>query len=509
MSLPEALSAKEQPSTVSLSIEAYDGAPVDALDAPRRPRLRIVGLAASDEPLVWLFAGPLDPALEDDLLRAPLLADSRARIVPCEQAQRDGVMELLPLEPLEPGEEHVLAVAAWALPDVEPDARAPQVLEIRTSSGPESGARAIAAWPPDGAVGVGTDVPSVWLAFDGEVRGGDEGVWIEGPDGQAVESEVHVGACDEAQRGFSPNAVACVRLSPTAWLAPLAPHRIVVGRAALDARGGPVGPFTAMFRTAAGPDAVAPLPVVRACAIDEQPFELGCALISDRSIVLRIAASEPFELTLQSDAMTRTALAPAAELELHVDGLEPGEERTFELALRDSTGNVLNHTVVLRTHSDLASLSITEVRADPLGPEPYQELVELWNFGDAPIELQGMTLSDEASDLGTAVMPAARIDPGVRILLVPDAFDITDTHDVPVPPGTPLVRLGRALGSSGLANRGEALFLRDARGLRLSAAPASPSPMPGVCLQRVGEDARDGSPAAFALDPEQRCTPGR
>jgi hypothetical protein len=429
------------------------------------------------------------------------LAAQRERAVPCALSFTEQGLELLPNAPLAAGE-HVFAVAAWAL-----DQEAPLVLDIVVSAGPESGASMVAAWPADGSISVGTDLPAAWIAFDGELHNAEQGVWLEGPDGLAVDAEARAGTC--AQLGIAVQAEACVVLTPRGWLTPLGAHRISVGGDARDAHGAPVGPLAISFRTGSGPDARPPEPAARSCAIDETPFALGCALISDRSIALRIAASEPFAIDMAAGERHWSALAPSAETALAIDALVPGEQLEVSFELKDSTGNALQLRERFQTYADLPALSITEVLSNPLGPEPQQEYVELWSFGDRPIALAGMQLSDQLAKPGAALATQVVLDPGARVLLVADSFDGSDGSDVPIPPGTPLIRVGKAIGSAGLANRGEALFLRDAAGRRVSAAPALPSPSAGTCIARVGEDPRDGSASAFAADEALRCTPGR
>ncbi len=99
--------------------------------------------------------------------------------------------------------------------------------------------------------------------------------------------------------------------------------------------------------------------------------------------------------------------------------------------------------------------------------------------------------------------------PGGRALLVADGFDPSAPDDTPVPPGTVLVRMGTSLGSGGLSNAGEPLFLRDPEGHRVSAAPATPPPRAGVCRVRQVDDPRTGAPGSFGYDAEGGCTPGR
>jgi hypothetical protein len=174
----------------------------------------------------------------------------------------------------------------------------------------------------------------------------------------------------------------------------------------------------------------------------------------------------------------------------------------------DASGSPQEERFSVRTASDLAALSISEVRANPLGSEPAQEYVELWNFGARPLPVQGFSISDAPDEPGTRIVPDAILPPGARALLVSDAFDSTSDTDVRPAPGAILLRVGPTVTRAGLANSGEALFLRDREGRRLSAAPATPPPRPGVCSVRECEDPRSGAPGSFGYDPAASCTPG-
>jgi hypothetical protein len=67
--------------------------------------------------------------------------------------------------------------------------------------------------------------------------------------------------------------------------------------------------------------------------------------------------------------------------------------------------------------------------------------------------------------------------------------------------------VGKALAAGGLRNSGEALYLRDAEGRRISAAPGLP-PRTGRCLVRIAADMRTDEEAAFEHSEEAGCTPG-
>jgi hypothetical protein len=146
---------------------------------------------------------------------------------------------------------------------------------------------------------------------------------------------------------------------------------------------------------------------------------------------------------------------------------------------------------------------LNEVMANPAGPEPAQEWVELYNDGDAVVALDGFALEDSA---GRTVLPGSAIDPGAFALVVTDAFTADDGVDAPPAPGVSIVRVP-ALGRGGLSNDGERLILRDAAGAVVSTFPAVKTKN-GVSIARVAPDAPDADPASFAPSSNGSSTPG-
>jgi len=301
----------------------------------------------------------------------------------------------------------------------------------------------------------------------------------------------------------------CIRIAPSAWLAPSAPHAIVLGSALTDAHGAAVGPYRASFRSAPAPDTRGPALRTASCAVDEQATRVGCALIDDQSISLRVLADEPARFALRSDdgQASARAVAPAGDAVLQLSGLAPDGAYALELELRDAADNLSSEHLSLRTEAALATLSISELRADPLGPEPAQELVELLNYGNRPAQLQGFSLGDRLDVLGPAIAAEVVVQPSARVLLVADGFDPHEPSEPQPPAGALLVRVGKALAAGGLRNSGEPLYLRDRDGRRISAAPGL-APRAGHCLLRIAADMRSGEPAAFEQSEEAGCTPG-
>jgi hypothetical protein len=144
---------------------------------------------------------------------------------------------------------------------------------------------------------------------------------------------------------------------------------------------------------------------------------------------------------------------------------------------------------------------LNEAQANPLGPEPAQEWVELVNDGSVAANLGGYVLADIG---GTTTLPDALLPPGGYALIVNETFVEDDELDPPPAPGTLLLRVAK-LGLNGLSNSGEPLKLIDTEGQVVSRFPATPKPKAGRSVSRVKPDAPDGIAASFA---DSEPTPG-
>jgi hypothetical protein len=352
---------------------------------------------------------------------------------------------------------------------------------------------------------VPTNLAFAALVFDGEVVGAADAVWLQDADGLAAPADVMRVACDELDDAGE----SCLAITPRGALRASSSYALRTGVALRDAYGAPLPSFTSSFITATGADRQRPRWQDLACGIDEQAVDAGCALIDDTRITLRLQADEAVRFTIDDGRAKHVELSARGALHWTQSDLSEDTTLRFAVAAIDAAGNTTRTSFSLTTEHDLPTLSISEVLANPRGPEPAQELVEVHNFGREPIALDGFALSDSADQPGTPFVTDAVVQPGARVLLVPDAFVPDDTLDVPPPPGTLLVHVGKSLGKAGLANAGEPLFLRDPLGRRVSAAPASPPPKPGVCIVRTSPDPRSGEPSSFGYDAGDSCTPGR
>jgi hypothetical protein len=132
---------------------------------------------------------------------------------------------------------------------------------------------------------------------------------------------------------------------------------------------------------------------------------------------------------------------------------------------------------------------LTEVLQNPAGPEPAQEYVELLNLGSQAVDLAGWQLDDGDDGVGVNLLPAGKLAPGRRAVVVGKGYKPGSLDPSPVS-GALLVRLDRALGDSGLSNAGEVIVLRDPQGRVVSAysnqlGSASGKSFEGRSVQRV------------------------
>jgi hypothetical protein len=469
--------------------------------APRRPRFHVAPEAAwgGDPEPVMLFEGRFDDALRSDLGRAPLTQRSEARRVALVVDRSGDKTTAVVSHPLAPATEYTFVIAGWASTSDGGALEEPIALSFIVAAGAEGGSVVQGSWPADGTAGVPPNLPlaAVWL--DGEVMPTERGIRLEAG-GVVVAATTGPVSCLTV--GWP--AGTCFTLEPLR-LPPRASVAIVVDNSVRDRTDAPVGPVRFEIETAADFDETPPSFVALACALDEEPIDVGCLLRDDRSVTVRLQASEPARLFLEGPARADRTVAPRGAATLRLTGLEPGAPVDAVVRAIDLAGHVSSISLSTSTHGPLAPVGITEVRADPIGPEPAQEYVEVVNSGAVPLDLLGFRLADHPDREGDLITSSLRIPAGARALIVASGFDATHPDDVPVPDGVPLLRVDASLGSGGLTNRGEPLFLRDPEGRRVSAAP-SRTVAAGGCLVRVSDDLRTGDEAAFEEGP---CTPGR
>ena len=335
------------------------------------------------------------------------------------------------------------AVAVW---------RRDLVTADEGSGGPE----ARLAVPPSGAVEVPPNLARVATSFASPVAI-DRGATLE----LAAEDGSTVTLIDpEPCPGWVPGL--CLRCRPDAPVRSDMAYR-PGGGSLRDLLGRPaVAPAEPdYFITAAGPDVAAP--------------ELAGASVASLGpcVYARLVAEEPLQLRLTIGAAQDEAVAGPGPvtlgLRLAAIGAAPGTVATATLRAEDLAGNARELAIEAVLGDSLAPLApplgLAEILANPRGPEPAQEFVELVDLRDeGPAQLwEGLVLADRGAQAITGeegdALPGFMTRPGERVMVVATGYDPDEGSDVAPAPGTTLVRVDGSLAAGGLKNAGEPVSL--------------------------------------------------
>jgi hypothetical protein len=318
------------------------------------------------------------------------------------------------------------------------------------SSGPEP----ILLTPAPGQLGVATNLArletQVWPPVP--VPQPDATLLLEAADGSAAIVLIDPLDCT----GWVPGT--CLGWRPASPLQPGVRYR-PAGGSLVDRLGHPaVRPSVARetwFGTGSGPD-------------NDPPAVEVDARMQGRCLVLWIDAGEPVEAVLHIDAVARrTSIDHAGFVGLELSGFSPGDAIEWALELHDLAGNeaMLDGSLVAGALFDAAlpHLRITEVLANPSGPEPDGEFVELL-AGPTGAQLDGVFLADLGfAEISAALsmgedppgdpLPSASLGPGELAIVVGSAWPADPTVQAQV------LVLDSSLAEAGLKNAGEPVTL--------------------------------------------------
>jgi hypothetical protein len=486
--------------TISLSIRDTSGAVWDAESCPRVARFTLSFAESlprdAARQLFLLRAAPSDATLTD-LGSGKRSKSLEALLVPLTIEAQDQSLLAYTTSALEPTAHYTLV---WA------QAQAALQLPIVISGSPAAGSQLVQSLPASLDARVPPNLARALLRFDGYVRG-DAGTLVQlfDADGARLDTSNQLLPCNSF--GLGPGD--CISIVPEAELRPARRHRIVLAKGLSDATTAPLPGAEITFDTAPDRDLAAPRFSPLDCARDETRHGSLCVLVSDEQVAVRARSDENGLLELATPPDVHATLASAGEYSLQAPLVT--STRAL-LVLRDMAGNRTSLEMELAPLTDLAKVSIDEVRADPLGPEPSQEYVELLNFGDQPVSIMGFTLTDDPYAEGAHISDEQQLAPGERVLVVAPDFDVQDEAD-----GAPAgayqdvlggVRVARLSSALSLRNDGSQLLLRDGQGRRLSAAPALAPAKPGQCIERVVAESSTSArrrPLGFV---STSCSPG-
>jgi hypothetical protein len=375
--------------------------------------------------------------------------------------------------------------------------------ELSTAGEGSSGPQPRLVRPAEGTPGTPTNLRAIDIAF---------AVPLGATDGATLELVTTDGGRTELS---SPEPCAgwvagtCLRFLPVDELAPGTSFWIAGGTLVDTAGRGVVPDPRLVLHTGPGPDLDAPDPgTVEARRVG------GCVVVS-------LDAPEPWLAQLEvGEASTRVEGEGPLEL-----ALRPGETApdTGLLRIEDLAGNERLVQVGLGAGPvGEPALAITEVLANPAGPEPHQEFVELHHGGTDPVELAGLRLADlpwsaVELELASGAAPGDplagdAIEPGETLLIVAAGYDPAGTDDVAPAVGTRLVTTDASLGNAGLRNAGEWLTLYRVEPPAVLATygnfvDTAATDHAGRSVAMVRADACDVA-ASWRSHPSGRATPG-
>ncbi len=301
--------------------------------------------------------------------------------------------------------------------------------------------------PAAGATGVPLNLAAVVVRFPAPLSWGTGGIVVCNGQGAPVPASAPAEtACPDGAAG------ACYRVQLAGTLPASASCAVTIAAGAVDASGAAVAAGTiGVFEDADVPD-LAP-PVLSAVAVASAG---PCLHVS-------FATDEPATGTVVIEAGGVEIDTPAGagatsfDLGIPLGGLPPSTAATVTVRATDLAGNAAaSAPLAFMTPVALPPVAITEVLANPAGPEPQQEYVELRNLGDADVPLAGLRLQDSK---GGDDLPAETLAPGGYALVVTATYDPSEGSDPAPRAGTLLLRVDTRLGADGLSNSGEAVQL--------------------------------------------------
>ncbi|MEM7403226.1 MAG: lamin tail domain-containing protein, partial [Myxococcota bacterium] len=225
------------------------------------------------------------------------------------------------------------------------------------------------------------------------------------------------------------------------------------------------------------------------------------------------AAGKPAKLQPAQNDNTQ----PQFMHKIHLTGLQLGKTYHFVVAAQDANGQVAMHSGSFTTKA-LPQIAINEIMINPQVPatsvEWEAEFMELLNYGNQPINLQGyaIALLDEDNDpirsCPIPQLPAGQLlQPNTPLLLAGKRFDPTHYPNLP---NWKIHRMSSSQLCGSLSNAGtQTLALQDPQGRIVSSYSGHiAKPEEGFSIERTAPNAPDQA-GSFCLSPSiNGATPG-
>lgn len=209
---------------------------------------------------------------------------------------------------------------------------------------------------------------------------------------------------------------------------------------------------------------------------------------------------------------------PQFDHKINIKGLQLGKTYQFVVTAQDANGRMAMDSGTFTTET-LPAVAINEIMINPHvqagGVEWEAEFVELLNYGNEPINLEGYfiaLLDEENEPIRSCPIPALPgnqlLQPNTPLVLAGNRFDPTQYPNLP---NWKVHRMKTSQLCGSLSNAGtQTIALQDPKGRIVSSYSGHiPNPEEGISIERIAPDAAD-SPSGFCHSPSIKgSTPGQ
>lgn len=435
---------------VGLELSEQSGEPIDGV--PCVPRLVLRGAEVGELEDLWLLEGKVTSATEDKLLRGEVSESIEERRVPLAVWTEADAVHLAPTIVLEPATTYTLFVMGRGSPGV-----------IHTTSD------ACELWhrwgnsePTLGASTVYCTVAPPWLLteiqpIDLDDRAGEaESTWV------TLEP---LGVPARLSNGLLRPTDGCIELGYDSEMTSEFDGKFLLPPQSFDDRWFEPTPLWATGLGGAGSE------VLSERNGEEGDAWRGVHVVSAGEILeVELAPGlHVLELARADTRGERTRLVRFVEARAieRLGPVEPGAYVLESLSI-SASGQRAQRSSTLDVEAGTAEPILTEVLANPNGPEPDAEWVEIYNPSTVPRSLEGYRLHDSA---GMTELPPVLLPAGGFGLVVTTEYKANPGVDV-VPDARAVPIVVEAIGKLGLANSGEEIRLVNAVGEVVSRIPA-------------------------------------
>jgi hypothetical protein len=236
-----------------------------------------------------------------------------------------------------------------------------------------------------------------------------------------------------------------------------------------------------------------------------------CIAEGPTSASFRFETDEPAVVEITGEGETDSAVFSDDWTTAHhlaVFGLSEGEV-ILSLVVKDINDNAFSTELPIAGIGGI-SVSITEILADPAGPEPAQEFVEIVNYGDVLVDLSGWMIDDGGDLNGDLITEGTMLAAGKAAVIVGADYNPEEPGEPTLSADSLLIRLDSSIASNGLKNsEAETVELYDAlKDLVSRYNGTAGAPREGVSTVRLAPGLPDGDAAAFGPEPGGSATPG-